>query len=210
KDKFGAGQRAGGVQTPHEIEEPIWKAVREKFVDFQNRWHGTSENQLSPLAKGLIALAAVVICINFPSQVMSSAVPLAVVYGVYYVVWASFIRPGIQRHANSLRDADPTAAPRDQDMTVAWHPPVDTDAPATPASRYAEKVRRRRMRPSWREVAYQQLAAKPARERFTELLASMLMAALVASMAALIAPLVLGMSGTSQGVAVHLWLAIVG
>ena len=94
-------------------------------------------------------------------------------------------------------------------MTAAWHPPLET-TPESPADRYAQNVRRRRQRPNWRDRANQELAAKPFRAKTSELLGSMLMAAIIAALASLIAPVLMGIHGTSDGLALYLWLALVG
>ena len=66
------------------------------------------------------------------------------------------------------------------------------------------------MRASWRDRANQELAAKPLREKLSELLGSMLSAAVFAALAALVAPVLLGVSTNSHGMAIYLWLALVG
>jgi hypothetical protein len=108
--------------------------------------------------------------------------------------------------ANAIR-GDASAPP--DAKTAAWNPP-GTVPPATPVSRYARKMREKRIRASWRAKAYEDLSAKPFREKLSELLGSMLMSAIYAALAALVAPVVLGLTTNSASVATYLWLAIVG
>jgi eukaryotic-like serine/threonine-protein kinase len=198
----------------NEVEEPLWKAVRDTWQKFWLSWHGEGPHAIKPLAKALIMFALVMGAIQFGGELMALVVPVLICYGIYYVIWASVIRPGIMRHSaqHGATAATPTAADspqRPEAMTAAWSPPGGGQ-PATPASRYAEKARRRRMRVSWRERAHRDLAAMPLRDKLSELLGSMLAAAVFASLAALVAPALLGVSANSNGMAIYLWLALVG
>ena len=115
-----------------------------------------------------------------------------VVYAIYYAFWASIIRPGIRRHTGeaALAAGSPPAAPSpphrrhqrqpSDQQTAAW--PAKQPA-ATGLTRYEEAQRRRRSRTNWRDRVNQQLAAKPLREKLTELLGSMLLAAVFAAIA---------------------------
>jgi len=190
--------------TAPEIEEPIRKAVRETWRKFWQGWHGEGTQAMKPLAKALMVFAFVMAVLYFGGEIIALAIPVFICYGIYYLIWASVIRP------NALPKAPPNAVtPGEQAMTAAWSPPGAAQ-PATPASRYAEKARRRRLRFSWRERAQRELAAMPLREKVSELLGSMLAASVFASLAALVAPVLLGVSADSNGMAVYLWLALVG
>ncbi|MEX2091620.1 MAG: serine/threonine-protein kinase [Pirellulales bacterium] len=201
--------------SPHEIEEPIWKAVRDTWRKFWAGFHGEGAQRMNPLAKALVMFAAVVGCIYFGGEVIGLAIPVLICYGIYYIIWVSVIRPsGVHKAARDIDDhlaskVRGDAGSRNEAMTAAWHPPADA-VPASPVSRYAQKVRGRRIRPSWRDRAHQELAVKPLREKFSELFGSMLTAAMFASLAALVAPVVLGVATNSASMAVYLWLALVG
>jgi hypothetical protein len=206
---------AGGGKPLQDVEEPVWKAVRQAFGDVRTWWRGRELDGLHPLAKVVIIIGVIFVCINYFQMAVGLAMPALICYGVYYLVWAIFIRPGLRLHAAELRNAaDEVAAlapgsPRSEAMTAAWHPPVEKPA-SSPADRYAQNVRRRRQRPNWRDRANQELLAKPLRDKWSELLGSMLMAAVVAALASLIAPVLMGIQGSSTGLAVYLWLALVG
>jgi hypothetical protein len=197
--------------TAQDIEEPIWKAVRETWNKFKG-WHGEGTQGMKPLNRALLMFALVVVCIYFGGEAIGLAIPVLICYGIYYVVWVSVIRPNAVRQAAVSADDQLAGASRgtsnlrQEAMTAAWHPP----AAASPASRYARKVRERRIRASWRERAHQELAAKPLREKLAELFGSMLTAAMFAALAALVAPVLAGSSMDSGSLAVYLWLAVVG
>jgi serine/threonine protein kinase len=210
-----ASPASEAIATPTaEIEEPIWKALRDNWTHFAAKWSGQDEHAYKPITKGLIMFAAVMAIFTFGGEVAAAAVPVAVCYGVYYVIWLTLIKPsGVQQAVNRIDDDVVNSLRTDQNssptaMTAAWDPAAPP--PATPASRYAKKVRQRRMRPSWRDRAQQELAAKPLREKFSELLGSMLLSAVFASLAALVAPVLLGIATNSASMAVYLWLALVG
>jgi hypothetical protein len=65
-------------------------------------------------------------------------------------------------------------------------------------------------RSNWRERANKQLAAKPQREKFSELLSSMILAAFLAAIAATAGPLFSMQAPVSENLSFYLWLAIVG
>lgn len=203
------------VDSPHtEIEEPIWKAVRQNWRSFAKKWNGQDEHSYKPITKGLIVFAAVMAIFQFGGEVAAMAVPVAICYGVYYVIWLTLIKPnGVPQARGRIDDQVATALRGDVSasptaMTAAWNPPAA--APSSPASKYAKKVRERRLRPNWRDRVLQEVALKPMRDKLSELFGSMLMAALFAALAALVAPVLLGIATNSASMAVYLWLALVG
>jgi len=187
--------------------------MRETWGKIAKSWRGDGTHAGKPLTKALIIFAFVAVCILFSEELVPLAIPILICYGVYYLIWVSVIRPKVARDAAGHSDVRLAAAGRDrvdagrEAMTAAWPTPT---APATPASRYAEKARRRRMRASWRDRAHRELAAKPLRDKLSELLGSMLAAAVFAALAALVAPVLMGVASNSDGMAIYLWLALVG
>jgi hypothetical protein len=193
------------------IEEPIWRAIRDVFAGFAPKWNGKGDQQLRPLHRALIVFAAVAMCIWFFNVIIRLTVPLAICYGIYYIIWASAIRPGLQRNSGDkaapLANLASSKAPVDQ-QTIAW--PQPSSAP--PAKQAAAKVERaaRRRRPNWRDAALREISTKPAREKLSELLGSMLLAAMFAAVAACIGPMLLGARFHSEQMAMHLWLTMIG
>jgi hypothetical protein len=133
---------------------------------------------------------------------------------VYYLVWASAIRPSARRGAVAgSPPAGPGAAaaaanaPADQ-QTIAW--PVRNANPfSNPAATKGGHTARRR-RPNWRDGALREIAAQPLRDKLSELLGSMLLAAMIAAVAACIGPMLLGSQPGSERFAMYLWLTTVG
>jgi hypothetical protein len=209
----GTYANATQATSAQEMEEPIWRAVRETWARFWANWHGEGAAGMKPVAKAILLFIAVIGVLNYHNQVLGLAVPLLICYGVYYIVWTSVIRPsGLPNAARKIDDRVAQGlggqVSRPSAPTAAWKNPLA--AAATPASRYANKVRERRMRQNWRERVEQEIAAKPLREKVSELLGAMLKSAMFASLAALVAPVLMGLSTTSASMAVYLWLAIVG
>jgi hypothetical protein len=212
-----ADKRAAAATLGTEsIEEPIWKAVRDVFGAIGLRWNGKDGSQFTPLQRALIIFALVVCCLWFWGIIVRLAVPVAICYGVYYIIWASAIRPGMRR--DPARGAQPVAAkaraakpaadtPADM-QTVAWQPSTPVHAPAREAAKPRRSARRRR--PNWRMAAYREITARPLRDKFSELLGSMIVAAIVAAVAAGIGPMMLAAQADSERAAMYLWLVVVG
>jgi hypothetical protein len=210
-DAFAPSPQVQAVSA-EEIEEPIWKAIRVGAGKFRRAWHGENLQEMHPLAKALVIFALVIGGLWFFAEVIAISIPALICYGVYYAIWAMFIRPGMRRRGGPFSklqfDVVLTGSDRRNDVTAAWQQPAEP--PLSAAERYADRVRRRRLRPNWRDRAHQELTAKPYREKFSELTGSMLMAAIMAAVAALVAPIMLANGASSQGLATHLWLALVG
>jgi hypothetical protein len=213
-----ADRRAAGVLSSNSatIEEPIWKAIREVFGAVGLRWNGKDGSHFTPLQRALIVFALVVCFIWFWGIIIRLAVPVLICYGVYYVIWASVIRPGIRRDAScGMQSATVRAAPAKPNpdtpadaQTVAWPAANRESAPAREAVKPRRSARRRR--PNWRMAAYREMAAKPLRDKFSELLGSMIVATIVAAVAAGIGPMMLGAQPDSERAAMYLWLVAVG
>ena len=172
------------------------------------------------LQKFLLVAAVIVLVMWFSDgDAFKVLIQGLIVYAIYYAFWASVIRPGIRRHTGEAALAagsppPPHPAPTrhhrpsvDQ-QTAAWSPAKQPAA--TGLTRYEEAQRRRRSRTNWRDRANQQLAAKPLREKLTELLGSMLLAAVFAAIAACAIPLLSSNQPTSEVTATYFWLTIVG
>jgi serine/threonine protein kinase len=186
------------------VEEPIWKAIRETFG-------GDNFQKISPLKKAFAIFALVIAVLMYGDKAISIGTSLLMCYVVYYIIWTSISK----KHATVTTAADKSAAANAraaatanaEDHTAAW--PV-SDAPQTSAARGVTRSPIRPVRSTWRDRARQQLAAKTAREKISELLGSMILAAIVAGLAACAAPLLLSNQPGSEQMATYLWLAFVG
>jgi hypothetical protein len=204
-----------------DAEEPIAKAIRTAFASMRKRWTGEDTQPLSGLQKVGLIVAVVFLFTWFThGDALNVAIRCLVVYAIYYAVWASLIRPTIRRHTGeaALTPAPPAGAPdppksqqyaaqSPSEQTVAWN--SEDKAPTSSISRYEEAQRRRRSRTNWRDRANSRLAAKPMREKITELLGSMLLAAVFAAVGACAIPLLLSSQSSSEITAAYVWLTIV-
>ena len=142
------------------------------------------------------------------------AIPVLICYGVYYVIWASLIRPSMSRQQRADAAQRPVVLPRKPSRQRAGRRPDGLMAAGRREqidSAAASRARTRRQRPNWRDRANQELAAKPLREKLSELIGSMIMAAMFAAVAACIAPLMLGRQWRRPtALPLYMWLAIVG
>jgi hypothetical protein len=164
--------------------------------------------------RALVVFGIVATCVIFSGAIFSLAIPVLICYGIYYMIWASVIRPGLVKQAQRERAAAGddvvltevvSNAPADG-RTALWQPadPSKLTPPPTPSAR------RRRARPNWRDRANQELAAKPFREKLSELMGSMIVAAMFAALSACIAPMMLGNNGGTESLPMYMWLALVG
>jgi hypothetical protein len=205
------------------VEEPIAKAIRTLWQSVSLRWRGEGSQPLSRIQKSLLVIAVVILATRYgEGDILKVAFQCLVVYAIYYAFWASVIRPSIRRHtgeaalaagsppapAAPTRAPSPPSAPSVDQQTAAW--PQAKQPGATGLTRYEEAQRRRRSRTNWRDRANQQLVAKPLREKLTELLGSMLLAALFSAIAACALPLLLNSQSSSEMTATYFWLTIVG
>jgi hypothetical protein len=222
---FGSVDDRAADSAP--VEEPISKAIRHSWGYVRDRWHG---NGVKPMSKGQKVMLVIAIFWLFSwltSHVAGGSwgqppllLQFAIVYAIYYVCWMLVVRPSIERRGtstpNSLTRGEPASAgggtppassPANQ-QTEVWAP---YNNPAELAGRSAnEAKRRRRTRANWRERINQQLAAKPFRDKFTELVGSMLLAAVFAAIAACAIPLLASNQPTSEVMASYFWLVTVG
>jgi hypothetical protein len=191
-----------------DAEEPIWKAIRNGAHYVRRRWHGEGVDPMPLLHKVLFAIAIGVGTLWLFKSGLDAAFQVLLVYFIYYIFWASYIRPSARRDAGESAAAKPASTAPSPQETVAWAPGGGAAA-ANVAAREAVQARRR-LRPSWRDRAQRELAARPIREKISELLGSMLLAALVAVLAAAVVPLVFANQPGSERLATYLWLATIG
>ena len=151
----------------------------------------------------------------YADKAIALAMPLMMCYLVYYIIWVSMSKrnsgqssPGGLPTLNSKAAVDLTED--DEKHTVAWPDPAATAAAIRQMGVSSSPIRP--VRSTWRERTQMQLAAKPARQKFAELVESMLLSAVIASLTALAAVVVLMLRDQppSEQMASYLWLAAVG
>ena len=195
--QFGGHQHASATDDHREIPEPIAKTLSESLKNVTQSWGAWTSN---PVAKALVAIAAAFVAIMSASIWLSILVTGFFLYCLYYPVWAWLIRPHIGTRCEYRAEERPTVAIQ----------PVAAAPPPQPTQREqaAEKKRRRY---GWREQALREVAVKPLRDKTTELLGSMLIAAgMCVALSSLGSLLVAGDHVTfSTSFPVFLWLATV-
>ena len=185
------------------VEEPIWKAIRETLGR-------DNFNKIHPLKRGLAIFAIVVAVMMYGDKTLSIVMPIAFCYFVYYIIWTSITK---RQNATTAAIAAKAAAfhqnpavPSSDKHTVAWQP---ADAPIKPQVAPNAGRPSRRIRSTWRDRANQQLAAKPFREKLSELVGSMLLAAICSAIASCMVPFLLQKQPGSEQLATYIWLALV-
>ncbi|OHB66839.1 MAG: hypothetical protein A2V70_03830 [Planctomycetes bacterium RBG_13_63_9] len=155
-------------------EEPIMRAVRKNYSELRESWDRAN---LNTPAKVILVVAAVIVLLNAP-WLIPLAVMLVIAYAVYRVIRTIVI----SNHASSPRSGQPGAA-----ATRTPEPPPHTPPARQPAAKPRHDPVPRRTRPGQpvrhhrrRERAIAALVVKPPRERFTELVGSLLAGTLVA------------------------------
>jgi serine/threonine protein kinase len=199
-----SAKKSASESAENPAEEPIWKFIRENIF-------GDHSHKANSLMRALAIFAIVAVCVIFPGEVLRLAMPLILTYVVYYIIWASLsgrdaTKAKSAARANECVKANEAVASEDK-HTVAWPGPSD---PAAPAGRGVKRSPLRRVRSTWRDRANQELAAKPFREKASELMGSMLTASLLAAIAACVGPLFSLQAPVSENLSWYLWLAIIG
>lgn len=198
-----AAKKASNTTTsdPTLSDEPIMRSLQLGWRDIERKYH---ENEMHPLAKSLLVGAAIFFILVSPLEI--AIVPTVLSLGFFYLVYRAIraiIMPAPRDrseamttyHANAVKDQQqPARAPTPQEL-------------ATPPVKQTKRQYARRRRKNWQVLLNQYVAAKPMRERATELLGSMLVASVIAS---LLAVLGVALVGDVFSWDLYLWMAIVG
>lgn len=203
-------------------EEPILKSIRAGLGFVRKRWYGDGVPEMSVAHKVALVVILIFAASTLYKPIAGVAIQFLIIYGIYYAVWATIIRPGIMRHAG---ETPPTAtagepAPGEPASAGGVHARINVQTALWPstqqplgsiAERTTQPKSRPRPRTNWRERANQHIAAKPLRQKLTELSGSMLLAAIFAAVAACAIPMLASNNQQSSEVfAAYLWLTVVG
>ena len=210
-----AGNRTGSPQkvaTGH--QEPLYEAISENWSRLVDNWH---DWQAPSVLKSIVLFIMVALVVVSLPLWGAEAMGFGVLYLFYFVFWSIFVRPSSIR--NAARHATKMTEHRATRQTDYSPPPasgISTSdvqlAPAPPVrpTRREQADLRQRLRTNWREEANKKLAAKPLREKTTELLSAMVLSALLCTFLSLLAVFVIsGVSGKSYAFPLHLWFSIV-
>jgi hypothetical protein len=191
------------------IEEPLWKGIRNGADYMRRRWVGDGAPPMPWINKVLLVFAAIGMAFWFFDDALGIGIQILIVYCIYYVIWTSFIKPGLRRQgtpASTGSTSTANGASRTAEQKTAAWPTTEVKAEI----KIKPTKSGRRVRPSWRDRAHRELAAKPLRDKLQELVGSMLLAAVFAAVAACVAPLLSTEQPASENMAMYLWLASVG
>ncbi len=163
----GASAAATGHTTP---EEPIFRALRNGYQDVRRNWNHSNLN--TPTKIGL--LAALLVAAPFLVGTFGNlAVFLVALYFIYWIIRALIL---------TIKEPRPVGLPPSAGVAVPPRPGTPF-APAAGAVPVAHRVRNHQSRlPRWarNEKPVPAMLVKPARQRLTELVGSMLVGAVIA------------------------------
>ena len=172
-------------------EEPIAAAVRDGW-----NWLVTRTDELPPIAKGIAGVILVGLTLISAKDWIIPALVIGFIYLVYYGMRAAFMA-GSEINGGST---DPTkAAQTAKDQRLA----ETTD----PEQKQARRHYARRRRHTWQQQLQEHVAAKPFKGRLTELLGSMLIATIIASLLSIFGSSLVYDDPSAES---YIWLAIVG
>lgn len=187
---------------PATDEEPILAALQAGWRDAEDRFRNSN---LHPIAKAVIVVAGIGLFLISGAEIM--LFPTLLVLGFFYLVYrairAIVIQPAGPKSPSFSAPASTVAA-----SPSAEPPRVPTPQElATPPVKQTKRQYARRRRKNWQVMLNQYVAARPLRDRLTELLGSMLVASVIAS---LLAVLGVALVGDVFSWDLYLWMAIVG
>lgn len=166
---------------PRPPREPLWEGLVGLTDSLRENWRAWGA---PPLGKGLVLFGVVAGALVTAPAWLSLAGTLAVLYLVYYVIWAAFL----------------------QNATGVTDPPA---TPTTLASTKPKPSATRKVRYNWRAAAERERSERSTREKATSLTGSMLVAALFSAIAGAVAGPVLSDSTAADASALGVWFAAV-
>ncbi len=180
--------------TDSPSKEPLWQGLVELTETGRERWHNWPA---TPLAKGLALMGLVGFAFVTSGVWLGLLITILPFYVIYYVIWSAFLQEAAA--PAPLSQVGPNG------RTMAGSQPLSSKPTANRARRY-----------NWRDAARQQLRQRTRRHRLRTLIGSMLVAALVTSVASTLAVPVLldgaleaDLSYLANGAPLGLWLAVV-
>ncbi len=177
-------------------EEPILAGLREGWLDAEHRFHTSN---LPPFMKTLLSIAAAGLLFLSAELWLPALFMMGFAYLVYRAIRAIVVQPG--KAIPTATSAAPTAL---QPGTARVPTPQElSESPPVKQSKRQYALRRRE---NWQQKLNQHVAARPLRDRTTELVGSMIVAAVISS---LLAVLGVAVVGDNFSLDLYLWMAIV-
>ena len=172
-------------------EEPIAAAVRDSW-----NWLVTRTDALPPIFKGIAGVILVGLTLVTAELWIIPALIMGIIYLVYYGLRAAFL-------AGSTSYSAPADTVKTQQTAKDEQNAQQTD----PEQKQARRHYSRRRRHTWQQQLQEHVAAKPFKSRLTELLGSMLMATVFASLLSIFGISLVYDNPTTES---YIWMAIVG
>ncbi len=211
----GALASAGGPPTPHltshtplpPSEDPILTTLR---TTYQTTKHRFQNSTLHPLAKAILSVAAIAM------MLISSELwlPMLLILGFSYLIYRAirailvpFDKPTlpVASYAAETTAMPQVVLPADE-VNAEAHVPTPQELSTSPPVKQSRRQYALRRRENWQQQLNQHIAAKPLRDRATELVGSMLVAAVISSLLALLGCVVVS---ETFSLGLYLWMAIV-
>jgi hypothetical protein len=175
------------VPEDDEDDEPILKALRDGWRYLKSQWR---EAQLHPLVRAAVVVAVIILLVSQAGILLTMLVGSLIMYAIYRGVRALVVPP--KRKVYPIKPAPQAAA-------------------AAAATRQATAPQPRQKRPLRRSHSWRRdpapLPAKPFKQHLTELVGSMLLAALIATTMAVMITI---LRGDMIDAGRFVWLATVG
>ncbi|NOY43274.1 MAG: serine/threonine protein kinase [Planctomycetes bacterium] len=168
-----AASHADQGETDNEYEEePILAGIREGWRELDRRFH---ESRRHPLIKAMVLFLIVSGLFVTTGAWLPVLIWMGLIYLVYRALWAVVVGPPRPKKAKPYaKHSAPYAAAA---VFVAKTSPGSAEKKKPKPNRSFRRQRRR----SWQQQLHEHLAAKPLRERVTELVGGMLLAAAIAT-----------------------------
>ena len=191
---------AGGPPTPSPTpnEEPILSTLRTTWHNAKHRFHTSN---FHPLAKAVLSVAAIALMLVSSELWVPTLFVLGFSYLIYRAVRAIVVSPGKPVPTAAAHTAKTTVLPPDN-----AHVPTPQELSASPPVKQSRRQYAIRRRESWQQQLNQRVTAMPLRDRATELIGSMLVAAAISSLLALLGCAVVS---DTFSLGLYLWIAIV-
>ncbi len=204
---IGAAGGAAASRGPLEYSDPVFKYVS---GGVSRAWNAWLYSRLGVVPKMIVLIIGVLVFITLSSAVLPLLIVGGVFYSLYLICWIVLFggRP-TATPAKVAPTPTPPAAQRAESPPPISFAATAKSPPDHPGKRHHRRRRRHgsaHERRTRREQALVELRTKSARDKTTELLGSMILAALVA----VASTAVLGLLGPDRMIEDFAWVALVG
>ena len=191
----GSDTLPAATEHPHYEEEPIYAALRDGWDYCERSWHASN---LHPLIQMVVVVGMVIGLVSFVPVWLPTLFSAFFIYAVYYAIRGLLLQ-SMDSRSEPKKDAKPKQAALVANRSA--NPP-----------RHMSPQRKRRLKKSWRIMALKEEGQKPLRLKLIETIRSMLLAAMMVLVVALVscAPFNQGGVYDNSWWAMLLWLSSLG